>query len=1287
MAVLTGTERSPRFGPDSVNGNGRPIDRHRYHRRWWRSSNLVVAAAATLLLISGLFGTGSLFAAPWIVITEIHYHPPEGDVLEFVEIYNRQPPRADLSEWTLEGEVSFDFPIGTSLGAGEHLVLARDPEALRSRTPEVRRVMGPFSGRLNNAGGNLRLRNSSGALVCEVAYGANGRWPSTPNGSGHTLSILDPGFEVGAAESWAPSARPGGTPGTKNRLKPRRRRPRLVINEVFLPPPGIDAEPFVELFNPGLRKVALKGYSLTDDPKRPRRIELSANADVEPLGFHTLSGEAIAALVERQSRGDALILFARGGERAEDLWRLKRASKAGKRRKKRKKEEGDEGAPRPSDAGIVKRAVSRGRVPDGARDVARLTAPSPGAANALAPTVGSVVINEIMYHPMSDEVANEYVELYNHGDEALDLSGYSFSEGIAFKFKKSDGVRLAAGDYLVIAKDPAALRKKYRLDEDVVVGPFKGRLADRGEPLTLLDKRGAVVDRVTYGDRAPWPHWADGLGASLELRNPALDNSLAGAWVASDHSADAEWKQLRYAKPHRAFKGRSMGELQFMLLNEGECLIDDVRLQVSRRRFLAVDSFERGDKDWQAMGTHAGSGIWRGKDRRGRASYHLVAEGRGDPRHNYLTLPLPQPLEPGRSYGISFRAKWLRGTPLLLSRTAGQGVAQTHRLEVPERLGTPGASNSGFVKNPAPVVGVPAQFPVAPSSKQRVRFTVAITALDPVENAAIHYRRDNAKKWRTARLEPQPGGHGLWTASLPRLGDGVFEFFVQARGSGGVGTYPVGAPERTALFAVGIELHEEFPTYTLLVREQDWEELVRRPSYAENRLSRGTFVYRDAKIFYDVRFRFRGSPHSRRARRLNSWRIRFGDDTLDGRRKLNVDGQGADGRRPHEALSLWLLESLRTPNPRLQYVYFNIFGRREGVHQDVERIDGDFVNRWFDRPREKGAGDAEGSSAERHRPAFHKVDNHFEFFSVAQRENTHARLEYVSPDPEVYRWHFPPRGSHSADDDFEPLIELIKLMDPEHTSDRVFLKRVEELVDVDEWLRVLAVRAMVTDQDAFGRRRGKNAFIYKSPHDGRWHMLPFDCDYSASWSPSRTGYTLFHDRFRSFVRLMGVPKYRQRFFSYLSFLAQRKFTSKELGRTLKEIGDHAGVEMSPFESFAKGRRKFVSDAVPRARFRIRSVKRVRRSDLPDLLRVRGTAPLFAHRAQLDGREGVVRFARKAWSVEIPIGPEGGQMALRLLDYGGREIVSEQISVRARPEALPLEGSSEKPEAAHGRTRG
>src|SRR5262245_31817247 len=47
-------------------------------------------------------------------ISEIHYNPPEGDELEFIEVHNAGAAAVDISGWSLAEGVQFAFPAGTT---------------------------------------------------------------------------------------------------------------------------------------------------------------------------------------------------------------------------------------------------------------------------------------------------------------------------------------------------------------------------------------------------------------------------------------------------------------------------------------------------------------------------------------------------------------------------------------------------------------------------------------------------------------------------------------------------------------------------------------------------------------------------------------------------------------------------------------------------------------------------------------------------------------------------------------------------------------------------------------------------------------------------------------------------------------------------------------------------------------------------------------------------------------------------------------------------------------------
>ncbi|MEE3198412.1 MAG: lamin tail domain-containing protein, partial [Planctomycetota bacterium] len=112
-----------------------------------------------------------------------------------------------------------------------------------------------------------------------------------------------------------------------------------------------------------------------------------------------------------------------------------------------------------------------------------------------------VIINEIHYEPDDKTAAEEFIELHNAAEDAVDLSGWYFSNGVFFRFP--DGTVLAGGGYLVVAEDPVVLARNLSVED--ALGPWEGRLDNKGETLTLRDASGSRVDEVDYQAGSPWP--------------------------------------------------------------------------------------------------------------------------------------------------------------------------------------------------------------------------------------------------------------------------------------------------------------------------------------------------------------------------------------------------------------------------------------------------------------------------------------------------------------------------------------------------------------------------------------------------------------------------------------------------------------------------------------------------------------------------------------------------------------------------------------------------------------
>ncbi len=164
----------------------------------------------------------------------------------------------------------------------------------------------------------------------------------------------------------------------------------------------------------------------------------------------------------------------------------------------------------------------------------------------LSTNATGVIISEIMYHPSSENVLEEYIELFNKGGSSVNLTGWRFSGGVQFTLTN---VSIPAGGYLVIAANTNVFKLKYP-DVANVVGNWTGFLNNSAEDIDLDDALGNRADSVRYADEGDWGirqrgpddlghrGWVwfkehDGLGKSLELINPSLSNNEGQNWASS----------------------------------------------------------------------------------------------------------------------------------------------------------------------------------------------------------------------------------------------------------------------------------------------------------------------------------------------------------------------------------------------------------------------------------------------------------------------------------------------------------------------------------------------------------------------------------------------------------------------------------------------------------------------------------------------------------------------------------------------------------------------------------
>jgi hypothetical protein len=144
-----------------------------------------------------------------------------------------------------------------------------------------------------------------------------------------------------------------------------------------------------------------------------------------------------------------------------------------------------------------------------------------------------VAINEINYNSSDDFDSGDWVELYNLSEQSVNISGWQFMDSDdSHVYTMPEGMILDASSYLVLCQDSAEFSQAYPEVENHI-GELGFGFSGSGELLRLMDNFGGLVDFVNYDDNSPWPTEPDGLGRTLELMNPQLDNDLPESWASS----------------------------------------------------------------------------------------------------------------------------------------------------------------------------------------------------------------------------------------------------------------------------------------------------------------------------------------------------------------------------------------------------------------------------------------------------------------------------------------------------------------------------------------------------------------------------------------------------------------------------------------------------------------------------------------------------------------------------------------------------------------------------------
>ncbi len=251
-------------------------------------------------------------AAGSVVINEIMYNPASDvDEHEYLELHNPGDTAVSLAGMSFTSGIEGTFGDVT-LGAGEYVIVS--PSSTESQSIYGVPAVMEYTGGIKNSGETVTLTAADGVSVVDsVTYADAPPWPSSPDGDGPSLELLDPLSDNDDPTSWAGSTTP--TPGAENSVfgdeptvpGPEPADPSMVINELHYNP--VDGFPeFLELFNATDEAIDLSLWELDGVG-----LTIPDGTIVEPNGYIVFTDDLALFLSLNDPGSDYLVIEYLGG--------------------------------------------------------------------------------------------------------------------------------------------------------------------------------------------------------------------------------------------------------------------------------------------------------------------------------------------------------------------------------------------------------------------------------------------------------------------------------------------------------------------------------------------------------------------------------------------------------------------------------------------------------------------------------------------------------------------------------------------------------------------------------------------------------------------------------------------------------------------------------------------------------------------------------------------------------------------------------------------------------------
>ena len=890
---------------------------------------------------------------------------------------------------------------------------------------------------------------------------------------------------------------------------------------------------------------------------------------------------------------------------------------------------------------------------------------------------GEIVINEIMYHHAPryrtkdqpyTENDEQWIELYNKSNSAVDLSGWRLDGEVAYVFPA--GTIVGADSYLVVANNASAVRARY--PDILVTGTFTGRLSHHSARLILRDLSGNPADEVRYHNSHPWPEYANGGGSSLELRNPRADNAVSDSWGASDESAKAAWRRYSYravaVAPVYSPSIYSFHEFRLGLLDEGQVLIDNITVNelptgAPARQLLQNTDFSTGTTRWRLLGNHSHSTIETDPNPERGSILRLVATGSTSYLDNRLETTLKSggvivPVVTGRQYEIAFDAKWLAGSPQVHTELYYNKVTATTILDMPDQFGTPGRRNSIYVPISGPTYYNLSHSPTIPAANQPITVTLGASDPDGLRSLQLYYAVNGAT-WRSVPMS------AISTASDPTVFSGtipsqvsgaVVQFYVQGVDSlGATSTFPAGGTNSRALIKVdSTRLIAGKQTFRTIMTPADSTLLHSAINMMSDDLLGCTVVHNEREVFYDAKIRLHGSMFSRNQPNLTGMTIKFpANHRFRGSRESVIVRR----RGLVETIVKHILNSAGGLPGNYDDIVHLVSHRSDNLgtaRMNLANYDDTYVDSQFEGDNDgtvfKLEGIREYQQTQNGNPEGLKLSQPIgwiQSFDIANLGN----------DQEQYRWGIMIQ-SNRREDDYSRIVAMGKAFSLSGTA----LKQAAgNAIDVDEWARLFALQSLLGIGDVYGVENPHNFAMYVRPGDGRVVGLQNDWEFAFSGSTSASIYGS-----KNVYKVLRLPGFQRMYQGHLLDLLDNVVNSSYLTPWARHYTTLIGESYNGVPTYASSRGAAVrSQLAARIPFEITSNGGLNLSVATPTITLEGRGWIDVYRIYRQGNPvplPINWLNDQSWQMVLPLDFGTNTIELTAVNYRGVQVGQDSISV-------------------------